>query len=175
MKLIIGLGNPIKKYAKTRHNFGFMAVDFLQKKINAPKFKMNKKLNAEISKTDEIILAKPKTFMNSSGEAVQKILSFYKMPPDEMVVIHDDLDLSFEAIKTSKDSGSAGHNGVQSIIDMLGTKNLTRIRLGINRPPSFAKATDGRPEHIPPEDYVLQNFSPEELNQLPEIFQKISV
>ena len=174
-KLIIGLGNPGKKYEHMRHNFGFMALDFLQKKMDAPKFKMNNKLNAEISKIDKIILAKPQTFMNSSGEAAQKILSFYKISPNEIIVIHDDLDLPFGAIKQSKDSGSAGHNGVQSIIDILGTKNFTRLRLGIGLS-SEALAKDDRPhKKIPVEDYVLQNFSSEELKQLPEILQKISV
>lgn len=164
MKLIIGLGNPGKKYEKTRHNLGFMAVDFLREKSGAPEFKLNKKCNAEITKTDEIIFAKPQTFMNNSGEAATKLLSFYKLSPADLSVIHDDLDLDFEKIKIGAGRGSAGHNGVKSIIDALGTKDFNRIRIGVGRPPA----------NIPPEDYVLQNFSADELQQLPEIFQKIS-
>lgn len=164
MKLIIGLGNPGTKYEKTRHNFGFMAVDFLREKLGAADFKLNKRCNAEIVKIGEIILAKPQTFMNNSGEATTKLLSFFKIKPDDLSVIHDDLDLDFGKIKTGMGRGSAGHNGVKSVIDRLGTNNFNRIRLGVGRPP----------EHIPPEDYVLQDFSSEELNQIPEILKKIS-
>lgn len=164
MKLIVGLGNPGKKYQHTRHNMGFMAADFLREKLDAPKFKLNKKCNAEVAKNNEMIFAKPQTFMNNSGEAAAKLLSFYKLSPADITVIHDDLDLEFGKIKTGAGHGAAGHNGVKSIIDALGTKNFNRIRLGISRPPA----------NIPPEDYVLQNFSAEELKQLPEIFKKIS-
>lgn len=165
MKLVIGLGNPGKKYAKTRHNLGFMAINFLREKLDAPKFKLNKKCNAEVSKTDSFILAKPQTFMNNSGEAAIAILSFYKLTSADLTVIHDDLDFDFGKIKAGAGHGAAGHNGVKSIIELLGTKDFNRVRLGLGRPPS----------HIPPEDYVLQNFSPDELKQLPEIFKKISV
>ncbi|MFA5134090.1 MAG: aminoacyl-tRNA hydrolase [Patescibacteria group bacterium] len=165
MKLIIGLGNPGKKYGKTRHNLGFMAVDFLQKKLEAPEFKLNKKLAAEISKSGKIILAKPQTFMNLSGGAAIKLLSFYKLTADDILIIHDDIDLEFGKIKEGKNHGAAGHNGVKSIIELLGTKDFNRLRIGVGRPP----------ENIPPEDYVLQNFSSEELKQLPKIFNKISI
>ncbi|MFH1193910.1 MAG: aminoacyl-tRNA hydrolase [bacterium] len=165
MKLIIGLGNPGKKYEKTRHNLGFMAVDFLRAAAGAPDFKMNKKLAAEVSKSGEIIFAKPQTFMNLSGEAVAKLLSFFKLSPADLVVIHDDLDLDFGKIKTGAGHGAAGHNGVKSIIELLGTKDFNRVRLGVGRPPI----------HLPPEDYVLQNFSPAELPLLPDLFKKISV
>lgn len=163
MKLIIGLGNPGKEYEKTRHNLGFMAVDFLREKHGAPDFKMNKKCNAEVSKIDKIIFARPQTFMNNSGEAVLKLLSFFKLAPADITVIHDDLDLDFGKIKLGAGHGSAGHNGVKSIIGLLGTKDFNRIRIGIEKPPL----------HIPPEDYVLQNFSSDELSQLPEILKKI--
>jgi len=165
MKLIIGLGNPGKKYEKTRHNLGFMAVDFLREKLGAPDFKSNKKCAAEFSKSGEIILAKPQTFMNLSGEAVAKLLSFYKLDLDDLIVIHDDIDLELGKIKDGKNHGPAGHNGVKSIIELLGTKDFPRLRIGVGRPP----------EHIPPEDYVLQNFTSAELKLLPEIFNKISV
>jgi len=169
MKIIIGLGNPGKKYEKTRHNFGFMAADFLRAKFEAPAWKLNKKFNAEISKItvddEEIVLAKPQTFMNSSGVSVQKILSFYKATPADLIVMHDDMDIEFGKIKNGVGRGAAGHNGVQSAIDMLGGNAFARIRLGIGRPP----------ENIPAPDYVLQNFSPAELSQIPAILQKISL
>jgi len=162
MKLVVGLGNPGGKYKNTRHNLGFTALDFLQKKLEAPMFKLNKRFGAEISKADKkIILAKPQTFMNNSGEATKKIMAFYKFAPEDLLVIHDDLDLSLGTIRISRNSGSAGHRGVQSIIDNLGTKNFTRLRLGI-----------GRPENIPPEDYVLQNFTDEEKITVREVLRR---
>lgn len=188
MKLIIGLGNPGKKYVNTHHNLGFMALDFLREKSGAPKFKMNKKCNAEISKNDNIIFAKPQTFMNNSGESVSKLLSFFKIAPEDISVIHDDLDLEFGKVKIGAGHGAAGHNGVKSIIGHLGTQDFNRIRLGIGRPHAAEAPRGGHPLHLPPrppslrsgisgqaEDYVLQKFSPEETKQLPEIFKKISV
>jgi PTH1 family peptidyl-tRNA hydrolase len=169
MKIIIGLGNPGKKYEKTRHNFGFMAADFLRAGFEAPAWKLNKKFNAEISKItvdgEEIVLAKPQTFMNSSGVAIQKILSFYKATPADLIVMHDDMDIEFGKIKNGVNRGAAGHNGVQSTIDMLGGNAFARIRLGVGRPP----------ENIPSPDYVLQKFSPAELSQIPDILKKISL
>lgn len=185
--MIIGLGNPGEKYKHTRHNLGSMAVDYLREKLDAPNFKFNPRCAAEISKIRKYILAKPHTFMNNSDEAVAKLLSFYKLSPADIIVIHDDLDLDFGKIKAGANRGSAGHNGVQSIIDTLGTKDFRRVRLGVGRPSqhippplrpwsfprrsaSFAGQVAGRAE-----DYVLQNFSSEELKQLPDIFKKIPV
>lgn len=165
MKLVVGLGNPGKKYEKTRHNVGFMAIDFLQKKLGAPDFKLNKKCKSEISKTDGLILAKPQTFMNNSGEAVAKLLSFYKIEPEKLTIIHDDLDLELEVARESKNRGSAGHNGVQSIIDALGTKSFARLRIGVGRPP----------EKIPPEDFVLQKFEKEEFEKIKKILKELSL
>lgn len=164
MKIIVGLGNPGEKYKNTRHNFGFMAVDFLREKMGSGNWKFSKKFNAEISKGEEAILAKPQTFMNKSGEAVKKILSFYKAAPADLMILHDDLDIEFGATKKNFASRAAGHNGVQSVIDALGTNEFSRVRLGIGRPP----------ENIPPEDFVLRDFLPEELDKLPEIIKKIS-
>lgn len=174
MKLLIFLGNPGEKYEKTRHNLGFMAGDFLQEKLGAPEFKLNKKCKAKVSKADGFIFAKPQTFMNLSGEATANLLSFYKLKPENLIVIHDDIDLEFGAIREGKNRGSAGHNGVQSIIDSLGTKDFTRWRLGIGRPPSSAKATDGRPEKIPADVYVLQDFKKDELKKIEDILEELS-
>jgi len=162
MRVIVGLGNPGTKYEKTRHNVGFMALDFLAEKLNAPNFKMNKKFNAKISETklgrEKIILAKPQTFMNDSGEAVLKILSFYKVKPEGLTVIHDDLDID-AGIKKSFDRGSAGHNGVTSIISFLKTQAFYRLRIGIGRPKN--------------DNYVLEKFSKEEMEKMKIAFEYI--
>jgi PTH1 family peptidyl-tRNA hydrolase len=155
MKLIIGLGNPGQKYLDTRHNLGFMIIDAIQKKWQLPEFEFNKKLEAEISKGQldgqEILLAKPQTFMNKSGQAVGNILNFFKLTSEDLLVIHDDLDIGVGQYKVAADSSSAGHNGVQDIIDQLGTQKFKRLRIGIDRN-----------EKIPGEDYVLQKFSDRE-------------
>ena len=164
MKLIIGLGNPGKKYEETRHNVGFMAVDFLQKKMDMPEFKLNKKCKSEISKENGIILAKPQTFMNNSGEAALCLISFFKIDPEKIIIIHDDLDLGFGKIRKSENRGSAGHNGVQSIIDNLKTKSFMRLRVGIDRPP----------EKIPPDAFVLQKFKKEELEKIKKTFKELT-
>lgn len=141
MKLIVGLGNPGKQYEKTRHNVGFMVLDALQKelgeyKIN--KWETSKKFNAEIcgvtvSHNDKVILAKPLTFMNDSGVAVQLIAHFYQLSHRDVIVVHDDKDILLGEIKVQTDRSSAGHNGVQSIIEHIGTQDFTRVRVGIKR------------------------------------------
>ncbi|OGE80710.1 MAG: aminoacyl-tRNA hydrolase [Candidatus Doudnabacteria bacterium RIFCSPHIGHO2_12_FULL_48_11] len=142
--LIIGLGNPGKQYKNTRHNLGFRVLDLLADGEN-----WQDKHDSKFIKLNDIILAKPQTFMNKSGEAVKEILKYY--PAAEMIVIHDDLDLPFGSIKVQKNISSAGHNGVQSIIDELGTQNFVRVRLGIDMPEARGR--------IPGDVYVLQNFS----------------
>ncbi|MBI2642028.1 MAG: peptidyl-tRNA hydrolase [Candidatus Wildermuthbacteria bacterium] len=136
MHLIIGLGNPGKKYEKTRHNAGFMVLDVLEKK--------------ELG----VRLLKPDTFMNNSGSAVKKEMQKLKIKSQNLLVIHDDIDIPLGKTKVSKGSGSAGHKGVESIIQALGTKDFTRIRIGILPP-------EGKPEDV--ETFVLKNFKKEEL------------
>ncbi|MEK7623056.1 MAG: aminoacyl-tRNA hydrolase [Patescibacteria group bacterium] len=138
MKLIIGLGNPGKQYAKTRHNVGFMAIDALYESLadyNPASWELSKKFNAEVSGctigAEKIILAKPMTFMNDSGIAISLIAHFYKIPPRDLIVIHDDKDILLGDVKVQTNRGSAGHNGVASIIEHLGTEDFTRIRIGI--------------------------------------------
>src|SRR3989338_6511491 len=137
MKIIVGLGNPGEQYENTRHNAGFMAVDALAQELGL-KWKNNKKFKADLTKGDDFILLKPLTFMNESGAAVSAVLSYYKPPLDTrpteqsfgreagwgdfLTVIHDDLDIELGKYKISVDSRSAGHNGVQSIINHLNTK-----------------------------------------------------
>lgn len=156
MKLIVGLGNPGRKFINTPHNLGFEILDIIQNKYAEffPDFKMNKKFQAEISKgkfpDKDIVLAKPQKFMNLSGKSVQAIKKFYKIKSQDIWVFHDDVDLPLGKIRISKGSGAAGHRGVQDIIDMLGTKNFIRFRMGI-------KTTKG--SKIPSEDYVLRRLS----------------
>lgn len=131
MKLVVGLGNPGKQYAKTRHNIGFMVLDTLH---DGP-WELSKKFNGEIStqtiNEQKILLVKPMTFMNDSGQAVALIAHFYKLHPSDIIVVHDDKDLPLGEIRVQTDRGHAGHNGVRSIIECLGSKAFTRIRMGI--------------------------------------------
>jgi len=162
MILIAGLGNPGKKYAKTRHNIGFGIIDALEKSFDPAQDK-------------EIILLKPESFMNNSGKAIQKALAYYKIPPENLIVVHDEIDLPFGEIRISKDSSSAGHKGVQSIIDELKTKDFTRIRIGIN-PKSKIKnpmptGRQAKPK-IDTSDFVLKKFSQKEEKELKGITKR---
>lgn len=171
MKLIIGLGNPGKEYVKTRHNVGFLFVDFLQQAFHCEAFHPNTKMSAEISSGvingEKILLIKPTTFMNASGTAVQALMHFYKFSASDIAIVHDDLDIAPGIYKTTLSSRAAGHNGVQDIIDKIGTQNFFRIRIGIGRPAEVAGVC------MPSHDFVLQNFSEEETKNLSELFPKI--
>jgi PTH1 family peptidyl-tRNA hydrolase len=145
MKLIVGLGNPGQEYKNTRHNVGFMVIDKL-----ADNFKLNKKFTAAITRKNNIIYAKPLTFMNESGSAVKKIAQYYKIKPQDILIIHDDKDLPLGKIRIKKDGSAGGHNGIKSIIAHLGSENFNRLRIGINNPNIKIKNTA---------DYVLNNFS----------------
>lgn len=175
-KLIVGLGNPGSKYAQTRHNLGFLILDALIKeKAPSQTFSKESKFESEmasfVSDQTKYILAKPTTFMNLSGQAVQKIMAFYNVELQDLLIIHDDLDLPFGKIRYSRSSGPAGHNGVKSLIESLGTKNFTRLRYGI--------MTENKPTQMETADFVLQNFSLEELavleKQLPSLIQAIDM
>lgn len=132
MKLIVGLGNPGKKYKKTRHNIGKEIIKNFTKNFDFPKFKINKKLFAKISKKENIVLTLPTTYMNNSGQAVKLLVTRYGLRVTDLVVIHDDIDLPLGKLKISQNRSAAGHKGVQSIINELGTKNFIRFRIGIN-------------------------------------------
>ncbi|MBI5732153.1 MAG: aminoacyl-tRNA hydrolase [Candidatus Magasanikbacteria bacterium] len=171
MILIVGLGNPLPQYAKTRHNLGWQALDFFLKKTaggNSASFKLQKKFRAEIAKIEEdgekIILAKPQTFMNNSGEAVNLLCRFFKIEAANLWVVHDDADLPFGAIKIQKNRSAAGHQGVQSVIEKIKTANFVRFRLGIGSAESQEK---------PLKKMVLENFTPSEKKQLPAFLEKI--
>lgn len=139
MKCIVGLGNPGKKYTRTRHNVGFLVVDALRDKLaetyTVSDWQLSKKFNAEVCGTsiggEKIVLVKPMTFMNASGQAVQLIASFYKMLPKDVIVVHDDKDLMLGEVKHQFERGHAGHNGVRSIIEYLGTNKFDRVRVGV--------------------------------------------
>jgi peptidyl-tRNA hydrolase, PTH1 family len=162
--LIVGLGNPGDEYAETRHNFGFRVVDELVAKISAAKEKTRAKAQAWSGKMDKMVvhIIEPQTFMNLSGEAIVPFMKSKKIAADSLVVVHDDLDIPFGEIRVSRNVSAAGHNGVQSIIDSLGTQDFTRVRLGIGRPP----------ENMPADRFVLQRFTAEEKKKLPEIIEK---
>ncbi|MFB1051073.1 aminoacyl-tRNA hydrolase [Paraliobacillus sp. JSM ZJ581] len=144
MKCIIGLGNPGKKYEKTRHNIGFMVLDELAKshdwRINKSKF--NGLYTMETVEQTKIILLKPQTYMNLSGESIRPLMDFYKLEVDDILVIYDDLDLPTGKVRLRQKGGHGGHNGIRSMIDHLGTKNFNRLRIGIDRPTDHASVID---------------------------------
>ncbi len=165
MWLIVGLGNPGSEYKLTRHNIGFMAVDDLLKGLGDPNVK--KQFKAEFFQTEfkdqQLLICKPQTFMNLSGESVQAIMSFYKIPMDKLIVIHDDIDQAFGQIRIHKNRGHGGHNGIRSISGLLGSADYLRIKLGVGRPEN---------PHIPVADYVLGPFNPSEMSALPVFLNK---
>ena len=167
MKLIIGLGNPGKEYEKTRHNAGFLTVNKLVSSIKYQVLNAQSKFNTEISKgtlnNEKILLIKPQTFMNNSGQSVKAVLDYYKIKPEDIIVIHDDLDIPIGEYKISKNKNSGGHKGVQSIIDHLGTKDFTRIRIGI--------MTENK--KTPTERFVLERFNKDEMEIVDGVINKI--
>ncbi|MBZ9577485.1 aminoacyl-tRNA hydrolase [Patescibacteria group bacterium] len=165
MTIIVGLGNPGKKYIYTRHNIGFQVVDEFAKENNFPEFRLSKKFNSLVSESilnnEKIILVKPQTFMNKSGEAVSALINFYKTK--EIIIIHDDIDLPLGKIRISKNRGAAGHKGVESITKEIGTKNFTRFRIGIS--PKIGKSKNV-------EKYVLQKFDKEEEKIIKQVIKE---
>lgn len=162
IKIIIGLGNPDNKYNNTPHNIGFEVVDKIAEEKDFPEFKLAKKFKALTSEKDGVILVKPETFMNLSGQSVKTIKSFYKT--ENILVIHDDIDLILGSFKISKNSGSAGHKGIDSIIKELGTKDFERIRVGV-------QPEKGKPKEV--EKYVLKKFTKDQKEILKPIIEEI--
>jgi peptidyl-tRNA hydrolase, PTH1 family len=162
--LIIGLGNPGREYRETRHNIGFMVLDRLAVKLNARFTRLQSRaLVASVNYLDrKIILAKPQTFMNLSGQSVQGLIHFYRLPLENLLIAHDDLDLPLGAIRIRPDGGSAGQKGMSSTIERLGTDEFPRLRLGIGRPPGQMQAPD----------YVLQDFSNSDLAVISETLNR---
>lgn len=163
MKLIVGLGNFENKYLFTRHNAGFMMVDFFTRHHNQP-FKQEKKLKSMMTKLkfndEDVIIIKPLTYMNLSGEAIIAVMNFYKIDVKDILIIYDDISLDLGMVRFRSSGSDGGHNGVKSVIKHLGTKDFDRLKIGIGPQPN-----------IPSESYVLQNFSNEELEKLKEILK----
>ncbi|MCE9647925.1 MAG: aminoacyl-tRNA hydrolase [Chloroflexi bacterium] len=162
--LLVGFGNPGREYIHTRHNIGFMLIDHIALRLNAQGMKLQSKaiVISSIYEGRKIILAKPQTYMNLSGQSVQGLLHFYKLPNENLLVAHDDLDIPFGTIRIRPGGGPGGQRGMADTIDRLGTKEFPRLRLGIGRPP-------GR---MDPKDYVLQDFSKDDQKFLPEVLDR---
>jgi PTH1 family peptidyl-tRNA hydrolase len=164
LKLICGLGNPGNKYKYTRHNVGFLLLDLVSDDEGFS-FSKDKKFKGQSYKGklegEDTLFMKPETFMNLSGDSILPSVSFFKLKVEDVIVIHDDVDLPFGTVKVKLGGGTAGHNGLKHIVSRIGN-NFIRIRLGVGRPtPPLETA-----------DYVLQNFSREEVSALPEILDR---
>ncbi|MBU1000163.1 aminoacyl-tRNA hydrolase [Patescibacteria group bacterium] len=160
MKLIVGLGNPGKKYNKTRHNLGFEVLDKLAKKFNLIDWSKEEKFKSELIKTPELLLVKPQTYVNNSGLAVRRLADYYKSSPTDIVLIHDELDLPLGKIKVRLGGAAAGHRGVESVIAALGTDQFIRIRLGIGNLQTQSSEHKGQTLNI--DKFVLEFFIPKE-------------
>lgn len=163
MYLIVGLGNPGNRYRATRHNIGFMVLEKLAAKLDIDLSQNSFKAlwgKGRIG-SESIILAMPQTFMNLSGNAVRQLHAFFKTEISNLIVIHDDLDLSFGSVRLKTGGGNAGHKGLASIEENLGSSEFMRIRLGIGKPPEKSRI----------EGYVLEPFGKDEISVLPEIIQ----
>lgn len=163
--LVVGLGNPGPEYERTRHNVGFLVADVLAERIGG-RFAVHKKSGADLlqARLDgrQILLAKPRTYMNLSGRPVAALAKFFSVPVDQVIVVHDELDLPFGTLKLKQGGGEGGHNGLRSISQALTTKDYLRTRIGIGRPP-------GRQD---PADYVLKPFAAPERKEVPVIVEQ---
>lgn len=158
IKLVVGLGNPGKKYENTRHNIGFIILDELSRKLNCNfnSSKFNALVAESLIPEGKIVLMKPLTFMNLSGSSISSFLSFYKDEEIELIIVYDELDLPFARIKFARKGSSGGHNGIKSIIDHLNSKEFNRLRIGIDKPIIKEQTAS----------YVLGQFNSEEKKQL---------
>ena len=158
MKIIVGLGNPGISYRMTRHNIGFLAVDRLAKVnrtlIRTKRFKSL--FGTDRIDSEQVVFVKPLTFMNRSGEAVRGVADFFHLTAEDLIVIHDDLDLPFGRLRFKQRGGDGGHQGVRSIIERMGGNNFLRLKIGIGRPP----------QGMDPADYVLETFDKDEQSRL---------
>ena len=157
MHLIVGLGNIGEKYQLTRHNIGFMVIDEITKNLSTSNIQKSN-FHSTLEKSSYDLFSKPTTYMNNSGMAVQAIKEYYKLEMEDIIVIHDDIDLPFGTVKFKIGGGHGGHNGLRSIDAHIG-KEYTRVRIGVGKPQDKADVAN----------YVLNNFSKEELNKLPDI------
>ncbi len=164
MRLIVGLGNPGREYAWTRHNLGWQVVAYLAEEWRIPLGK--KSLESVWGQGrvggETVILAQPTTFMNLSGQAVSLLLSYFKLSPEDLVVVHDDLDVPLWRLKLVERGGPGGHRGILSIINQLHTEEFLRVKLGIGRPPSM----------MPTENYVLSHFAADEAENVAQLIER---
>lgn len=167
MKLIVGLGNPGEKYKHTRHNLGFLALDHFAAQIGAQiNQKKKKTLYCKIRfQEQDLVLLKPQTFMNLSGEAVLYLASFLKIPPQEIIVLCDDTNLEFSSLRIRRSGSDGGHNGLKSLISSLNSDQFVRIRMGVGQPVS---------DSVELKDYVLHKFRPDEWREVPSILERAS-
>ena len=166
MWLVVGLGNPGKEYASHRHNVGFMATDLLAGAEKTGEFRENFPgtfATGEL-RGEEVVLLKPQTYMNLSGQSVQPCAAFFKIPAERVLVLHDELDLPFGELRLKVGGGHAGHNGLRSMIASLGTPEFARVRIGIGRPPPGFRGEVA--------DYVLSGFDTMERAELPDILKR---
>ena len=161
MHLVVGLGNPGKKYAGNRHNVGFMAVDRLADDRRLPEWR--EKFSGVYSRGDDVMVLKPMTFMNVSGDSVQPAAAFVKVDPAHVLVLHDELDLPFGDVRLKLGGGHAGHNGLRSIIGRFGP-DFVRVRIGIGRPPAGFLGEVA--------DFVLHDFDASERAELPDVLSR---
>ena len=177
-KLIIGIGNPDEEYQNTRHNVGFMFLDYLVKKIGANSFEEDKKNNALVSKSKiektSVVLVKPLCYVNRSGEVVAKLAKFYKVKPADIVVVQDDLDIEFGSFKNSFEKNSGGHKGIESIIKALKTNKFYRLRIGTSvRALEKAREQSDKKRDAFVMDFVLAKFSPKNQEVIKKMFPDI--
>ena len=161
MNLVTGLGNPGKSYALTRHNIGFMVIDHIAAmfRIGLDKEKFSARFGRGVINGCSVILAKPMAFMNRSGMPVSQLARYFRISCNNLIVIHDDMDLAFGRLKIKQKGGSGGHKGIRSLTDAFGDDGFTRIRLGVGRPEPERQATD----------HVLSEFNPDERQMLDQV------
>lgn len=172
MKIIVGLGNPGKEYEKTRHNAGAMCVDILRKKMDFPEFKIQKKFKALICegslKDEKILIAKPVTYMNLSGESVAALVNFYNCAPENLIVVYDDIDLPLGKIRVRSDGSPGSHNGMKSVTQSIGSSSFPRVRIGIESR-GFESSKE---QEI--SSFVLKSFTKTEIGVFEESLEKAS-
>ena len=170
MKLVVGLGNPEGRYANTRHNLGFEVADELTRKLNLVDWTSENKFKSELIRTPELILVKPQTFMNQSGLAVRQLADYYKIAPEDIIIIHDELDLPLGKIKVRLGGAAAGHHGVESIINSLETDQFIRVRLGIGN--LKTQGAEHKATHVSAEKFVLEPFLHSEKAQVKHMIKQ---
>ncbi len=166
MQCVFGLGNPGKEYEKTRHNVGFRVVEEIARELMAPPLQYQAKFSAELSRSGDILLIRPQTFMNDSGQAVRAVLEYYKIEPTHIFVVHDDLDIVLGAYKIQLGTGPHIHNGLNSIYQHLHTKNFWHVRVGVDNR-GGDRSTTGQ-------EYVLGSFYGEELQIIEEVIKNVA-